>query len=39
MLLGATPSETYRGEFNRDIFIKEFKANKSKAFNARKLSF
>jgi len=39
MLLGATPTEAYKGDFDRDMFIKEFKANKSDVFKARKLSF
>jgi hypothetical protein len=39
MLLGVTPTETYRGEFDRDLFIKEFKTNKSDVFKVRKLSF
>jgi transposase InsO family protein len=39
MLLGATPTEVYRGDFDREMFIKEFKANKSDVFKTRKLSF
>jgi transposase InsO family protein len=39
MLLGATPTETYKSEFDRDTFIKEFKANKNEAFQSRKISF
>lgn len=39
MLLGATPTEAYRDEFDRDVFIKEFKANKDEVFKTRKLSF
>jgi putative transposase len=39
MLLGATPFETYKGEFYRDLFIKKFKFNKNEAFISRKASF
>lgn len=39
MLLGATPSEAYNNEFDRDEFIKEFRLNKSEAFIKRQDSF
>ena len=39
MLLGATPSETYNNEFDREEFIKEFKSNKKEALIRRQASF
>ncbi len=39
MLLGATPREAYKNEFDREEFIKEFKINKYNAFRARQISF
>jgi transposase InsO family protein len=39
MLLGATPTETYYNEFDRDKFIQDFKTNSDEVFKSRKISF
>jgi putative transposase len=39
MLEGATPSEAYKDEFDREEFIKAFRSNKDEAFKERQASF